>query len=324
MLFLLAIVFPPLAFLTIGKPFQAMLSAALMITCFGWLPAALWAGMVVLDHRAKLNDRAVLAALGQEQAASPWGDLSPIGWTMAIIALSLPFAAAGGLLFYFAFPFPEEQSPPAEVPAPTTPVVTQAPPMPKAAIADKRASEPKKTTLIHDPRKTAYAILAAARLATVAEIDLRFPSSTQGGNTGNYMDRRREALQSLRAARYAEIARRHDVPEADIDSILAEGDRVGWPVGMVKVRTPDPSEIVRPDAFAESSAKEPTDGAPRRLPSDTRARSLLDMATNHARDGRYPQAMAIYREVIVKYPGTVEAIEAEDASTKVPPASTVP
>lgn len=52
MLYLLAIVLPPVALLGAGKPFQALLSLVLMCTVIGWIPAAIWAILVVNESKA--------------------------------------------------------------------------------------------------------------------------------------------------------------------------------------------------------------------------------------------------------------------------------
>lgn len=52
MLYLLAIVLPPVALLGAGKPGQALLSLVLMVTVIGWIPAAIWAILVVNESKA--------------------------------------------------------------------------------------------------------------------------------------------------------------------------------------------------------------------------------------------------------------------------------
>lgn len=52
MIYLLAIVLPPVALLMAGKPFQALLSLLLMCTVLGWIPAAVWAILVVNEQKA--------------------------------------------------------------------------------------------------------------------------------------------------------------------------------------------------------------------------------------------------------------------------------
>jgi uncharacterized membrane protein YqaE (UPF0057 family) len=60
MLYLLAVVLPPLAVLLCGKPFQALLSIPL--TLLGWVPGMLHALFVVSNHYAeKRNDRLIRA-----------------------------------------------------------------------------------------------------------------------------------------------------------------------------------------------------------------------------------------------------------------------
>lgn len=52
MMYLLAILLPPLAMLMSGKPFQAIICLVLQITILGWIPAAIWACLVVNSHQA--------------------------------------------------------------------------------------------------------------------------------------------------------------------------------------------------------------------------------------------------------------------------------
>ncbi|MFA8439343.1 YqaE/Pmp3 family membrane protein [Pueribacillus sp. YX66] len=49
MMYLLAILLPPLAVLLVGKPFQALLN--LLLTLLGWLPGAIHAILVVKDKK---------------------------------------------------------------------------------------------------------------------------------------------------------------------------------------------------------------------------------------------------------------------------------
>jgi len=60
MLYLLAILLPPVAVLICGRPMQAVLN--LLLTLFFWLPGAVHAVLVVNDHLAdKRADRIVRA-----------------------------------------------------------------------------------------------------------------------------------------------------------------------------------------------------------------------------------------------------------------------
>jgi uncharacterized membrane protein YqaE (UPF0057 family) len=60
MLYLIAVVLPPLAVLLCGKPFQALLSIPL--TLLGWAPGVIHALFVVSNHYAeKRNDRLIRA-----------------------------------------------------------------------------------------------------------------------------------------------------------------------------------------------------------------------------------------------------------------------
>lgn len=52
MRYLIAIVLPPLAILLCGRPFQAILALILQVTILGWIPAAVWAILVVNSYQA--------------------------------------------------------------------------------------------------------------------------------------------------------------------------------------------------------------------------------------------------------------------------------
>ncbi|ASB60393.1 YqaE/Pmp3 family membrane protein [Bacillus stercoris] len=55
MMYLLAVLCPPLAVLFSGKPFQALLN--LILTCIFWLPGAIHACFIVADRRAEKRVR---------------------------------------------------------------------------------------------------------------------------------------------------------------------------------------------------------------------------------------------------------------------------
>lgn len=62
MLYLVAVILPPLAVLLCGKPFQALFSLLAQITVIGWLPATLHALFVVNNHYAdQRTDRLIKA-----------------------------------------------------------------------------------------------------------------------------------------------------------------------------------------------------------------------------------------------------------------------
>ena len=52
MKYLLAILFPALGFLAAKKPIQALLALVLQFTIIGWLPATIWAFLVINSHHA--------------------------------------------------------------------------------------------------------------------------------------------------------------------------------------------------------------------------------------------------------------------------------
>lgn len=60
MMYLLAILLPPLAMFLVGKPIEALICLVLQCTLFGWIPAAIWACMVVSGHHAdKRNNKLI-------------------------------------------------------------------------------------------------------------------------------------------------------------------------------------------------------------------------------------------------------------------------
>jgi uncharacterized membrane protein YqaE (UPF0057 family) len=65
MLYLLALLLPPLTFLGCGKLGQALLSAALCLTLVLWPAATLWALLAAHNHYADLRQAALIRALGR-------------------------------------------------------------------------------------------------------------------------------------------------------------------------------------------------------------------------------------------------------------------
>ncbi len=61
MRYLLAIVFPPLAVLSCGKPFQAILN--LVLTFCLWIPGMVHALFVVSNHNADRRNRKLIEAI---------------------------------------------------------------------------------------------------------------------------------------------------------------------------------------------------------------------------------------------------------------------
>lgn len=58
MKYLIALFFPALAFLMCGKWVQALIALVLQVTILGWLPATIWAFLVINSHHAdKRADR---------------------------------------------------------------------------------------------------------------------------------------------------------------------------------------------------------------------------------------------------------------------------
>jgi uncharacterized membrane protein YqaE (UPF0057 family) len=61
MLYLLAVVFPPLAVLLAGKPFQAMLNVLLCV--FLWIPGIIHAFMVVSESKSNKRHKELIKTL---------------------------------------------------------------------------------------------------------------------------------------------------------------------------------------------------------------------------------------------------------------------
>jgi uncharacterized membrane protein YqaE (UPF0057 family) len=66
MLYLLAVVLPPVAVLLCGKPFQALLSIPL--TLLGWVPGVLHALFVVSNHYADQRSQRLISAVERHRA----------------------------------------------------------------------------------------------------------------------------------------------------------------------------------------------------------------------------------------------------------------
>ena len=63
MRYLIAIVLPPLAILLCGKPFQALLALILQITILGWIPAAVWAVLVVNSYQQDKRTNRIIKSM---------------------------------------------------------------------------------------------------------------------------------------------------------------------------------------------------------------------------------------------------------------------
>jgi uncharacterized membrane protein YqaE (UPF0057 family) len=63
MSYLLAIVLPPLAMLLNGKVIEALVCLLLMVTVIGWIPAAIWAVLVVNGAQADRRTNRIIREL---------------------------------------------------------------------------------------------------------------------------------------------------------------------------------------------------------------------------------------------------------------------
>ncbi len=65
MLYLIAILLPPLAVLLCGKPFQFLLN---LLLCFlGWVPGMIHAILVVADEKARERNQALIDAINRQR-----------------------------------------------------------------------------------------------------------------------------------------------------------------------------------------------------------------------------------------------------------------
>jgi uncharacterized membrane protein YqaE (UPF0057 family) len=62
----LAILLPWLALMLRGRIFQGIICLILQITLIGWLPAAIWAALVVNNDNQERRHRELIKALGQK------------------------------------------------------------------------------------------------------------------------------------------------------------------------------------------------------------------------------------------------------------------
>ena len=68
MIYALAVLLPFLALLVRGKIFQSMLCLILQITLIGWLPATIWAVLVINNDNAERRHNETLQALGMNKS----------------------------------------------------------------------------------------------------------------------------------------------------------------------------------------------------------------------------------------------------------------
>ena len=68
MRYLLAILLPPVAMLTVGKPFQAILCLILMFTLIAWPLASIWAVLVVHSSFADSRNRRIVAEMRRQRS----------------------------------------------------------------------------------------------------------------------------------------------------------------------------------------------------------------------------------------------------------------
>ena len=72
MMYLLAMLLPPVAMLMVGRAMEAVICLILQLTVFGWLPAAIWACFMVNSHQTeKRMERLVKES---KKTSSRWED----------------------------------------------------------------------------------------------------------------------------------------------------------------------------------------------------------------------------------------------------------
>lgn len=67
MIYAVAVLFPFLALLVRGKWVQALLSLILQLTLIGWVPAMIWAILVINNDNSERRHREMLATLRQDK-----------------------------------------------------------------------------------------------------------------------------------------------------------------------------------------------------------------------------------------------------------------
>lgn len=65
MIYLVALVLPWLALLVRGRILQGILCLLLQLTLLGWIPAAVWAVLVINNDNAERRHREMLGALSE-------------------------------------------------------------------------------------------------------------------------------------------------------------------------------------------------------------------------------------------------------------------
>jgi uncharacterized membrane protein YqaE (UPF0057 family) len=65
--YLIAILLPPVAMLSVGKPFQALLCLILMVTLIAWPVAAVWAIFVVHSSFADARTKRLIAEMRKSE-----------------------------------------------------------------------------------------------------------------------------------------------------------------------------------------------------------------------------------------------------------------
>jgi uncharacterized membrane protein YqaE (UPF0057 family) len=65
MMYAVAVIVPFLALLLRGKVFQGIVCLILQVTLIGWLPAAIWAVMVVHNDNQERRHREMMGSLGR-------------------------------------------------------------------------------------------------------------------------------------------------------------------------------------------------------------------------------------------------------------------
>jgi TM2 domain-containing membrane protein YozV len=63
MKYLIAILFPPIGFFSVGKPFQGILSLVLMFTVIGWPIAVIWCWLVINSAHADKRTQRIVDAM---------------------------------------------------------------------------------------------------------------------------------------------------------------------------------------------------------------------------------------------------------------------
>ena len=335
MRYLLALLLPPLAVLSCGKPIQTIISIPL--TILFWVPGVVHALFVVSSYQADQRNRELISAIkGESVSKRVPGYFLPIAVVVFALVIISAVASRSKPRVDVA------HMTPALVPIPTAPHS----PTPEAAEIEALLSPPPVPAVASSGSPT----VPASKSPGVGDLAALYIP----GNTLLYMAVREDAWdEMLDAENKADAAWIQEMVAAGKVAPLPNGIRVrvmklsfasrlvrvqegpdkgteGW-IQVEQVKSPDGVPAANLAMYGEQRAvPEPSEVdvmehnrvvAERRQvkahresqPSDdARARTLLRMAQGLEKNGKADKALANYQELVEKYPGSAQAKEAAE------------